>query len=242
MRYRLDIDLIRHAMIVLAGHRYWLLPFLPLAWLIFQGVVVYFNPEEAVTPGAVQGALLGVPMTALAVFLGMRVIGAEVDEHSLEIAYTVPGGCERMWFAKLGAALLLIVAAEVLLAIASWLFFTHFPPGALYGALQAATFYLVVSTAMCALLRGEASGAIATCVILAYNALITDFGDSQIRISPFFNPYALQESSLEDIGVTSPSELLGWTVQNRIGMVLVMAGVLALGFMRANRREKMLSG
>ena len=33
-----------------------------------------------------------------------------------------------------------------------------------------------------------------------------------------------------------------WTVQNRIGMVLLIAAIAALAFARAENREKILSG
>lgn len=233
MRWRPDFELLRHALIMVAGHRYWVLPLLPLLWLLFQAVVILINPEESFTGNEVQGPLLAVPMTALAIFLGIRIIAGEIDDRSLEIAYTVPGGVERLWFTKLAAALVLLIANEVVLAAAVFLFFTPFPPGALYGAMQAASFYLILAMAMSTLFRGEAAGAIATAAILALNGLITGFGDNQIRISPFWNPYDSD---------AFPSELFAWTLQNRIGMLLAMAAIMALAFMRANRREHMLAG
>lgn len=233
MRWRPDFELLHHALIMVAGHRYWMLPLLPLLWLVFQAVVILISPEESFTGNEVQGPLLAVPMTALAIFLGMRIIAGEIDDRSLEIAYTVPGGVERLWFTKLAAALVLLIANEALLAAAVFLFFTPFPPGALYGAMQAASFYLILAMAMSTLFRGEAAGAIATAAILALNGLITGFGDNQIRISPFWNPYDSD---------AFPSELFAWTLQNRIGMLLAMAAIMALAFMRANRRERMLEG
>ena len=53
-----------------------------------------------------------------------------------------------------------------------------------------------------------------------------------MRISPFWNPYALEDAD--------PIELFAWTLQNRIGIILAIAAILALAFMRANRRERML--
>ena len=70
---------------------------------------------------------------------------------------------------------------------------------------------------------------------VAVNLLIVFLdGDNQIRISPFWNPAAIEDAD--------PTELFIWTLQNRIGFVLVMVAILALGFMRANRRERMLAG
>ncbi len=245
MNWRFDIEFLRHALLVVAGRRYWLLPFLPLLWLAFRGLIIFNNPTQAIAGSSVQGHLIGVALVPLAIYLGMRIIAGEIDDRSLEIAYTVPGGCERLWCAKLIAAFLLLIFSESLLAIVVYLFFTPFPPGALYGALQGATFYMILAMAMGTLFRGEAAGAIATLPILWLNGVITDFGDNQIRFSPFFNPYFVADpgdTSGRALGFTSPTELLAWTIQNRIGMVLLMAAILALAFLRSNRRERMLDG
>ena len=234
MRWRPDIDLIVATFRVIGGRRYWLLPLLPLAWLIFQGILELLEDGRYINPTDAQGQLIGLPLVVLAIFFGIRVIAGELSERSLEIAYTVPGGCERIWRAKLLCALALLLVAEVFLGLATFLFFTPFPPGALYGALQAATFYLVLATALAALLRSESAGAIATSVVLAVNGVLTGFGDNQIRISPFWNPAAIEDAE--------PSELFTWTLQNRVGFALAVVAVLSLGFMRANRRERMLAG
>ena len=109
---------------------------------------------------------------------------------------------------------------------------TPFPWSALYGAMQAALFYLVLSMAMATLFRSEAAGAMSIAAILGFNGLISGFGENQVRVSPFWNPYALENAD--------PTELFAWTLQNRIGIVLAMAAILELAFMRANRREQML--
>lgn len=227
------LALYRLAAVAVAGHRFWLLPLLPLAWLLFLAVGSLlkiqsdlFQPEDA------QGTLIGLPMVVLAVFLGVRIIAGEIDQRSLEIAYTVPGGCERLWWAKLAGAVLMLIVAEALLAVFVAWFFTDFPLLALYGALQAAAFYLVLSMGMATLFRSEVAGAVAAAAILVLNGLLTGFGDEQVRISPFWNHLAVRSND--------PAEVLAWTVQNRVGCALLIAGVVALAFMRANRRERML--
>ena len=40
--------------------------------------------------------------------------------------------------------------------------------------------------------------------------------------------------------VADPVELFAWTLQNRVGIILATAAILALAFMRANRRERIL--
>ena len=228
------LELLRLAALTIAGHRYWLLPILPLFWLLFQAGTILLGMEDGFEPQSAQGPLIGFPLTLLAIFLGLRIIAGEIDGRSLEITYTVPGGCQRVWLAKLAAAWLILITSEALLAATAWIFFTSFPLSALYGGLQAATFYLILSMAMATLFRSEAAGAMATAAILAFNGLISGFGENQVLASPFWNPHALDNAD--------PSEVLAWNLQNRIGIALAAFGILALAFMRANRRERMLGG
>ena len=200
----------------------------PLRYSSLASATLFSEPVDA------QVLLIGLPMTVLAVFLGLRVIAGEVDGRTLEIAYTVPGGVERVWWAKLAGAALMLVLAETLLAAVVWSFFTAFPLMALYGALQGAVFYLVLAMAMATLFRSEVAGAIATVALLALNGFISGFGDNQLRFSPFWNPLAADQDD--------PLQLFANAVQNRIGVPLIAAGILALAFMRANRRERMLDG
>ncbi len=189
----------------------------------------FFN----VSPEAVQGLVLGVPMSLLGIFLGIRVIAGEIDDRSLELAYTVPGGSERLWRIKLIAAVTMLLVMEATLALVTVTLITGFPLGALYGAFQAACFYLVLSLSLATLFRSQIGGGVFTVILLGINGALTGFGNVQLRGSPFFNPYVI-------VGADS-TDFLAWTVQNRIGMLLLMAGILSLAFMRANRRERMLS-
>ena len=236
MTLRPDFEILRHSLLIVAGHRYWVLPLLPMLWLGFHALLILNDPSNAFSGSEVQDALLALPLTGLAVFLGMRIIAGEIDDRSLEIAYTVPGGCERLWYTKLVAAFLVLLVAEALLAGLVFVFFTPFPPGALYGAMQPACFYLILAMAMGTLFRSEAAGAIATIAILGLNGLITGMGSNQLRGSPFYNPYIIEEQG----GFTSPAELMAWTLQNHVGIFLVTVAIAALAFMRANRRERML--
>ncbi len=223
---------------LLAGRRFWILALVPLAWLGFQALL-FVMPEgsgrqESFEPAAAQGTLIGLPMAVLAIFLGARVIAGEAGAR-LEIAYTVPGGSQRVWAAKLAGAWGILVAAAVFLALAVYAFFTPYPPLAtLYGALQAATFYLVLAMGLAALFKSEVTGAMTATGLLVLNGVLSGFGGVQHRFSPFWNSTAL--------GDTEPSQLLAWAVQNRIGFLLAIAALTALAFSRAERREKMLAG
>ena len=89
----------------------------------------------------------------MGVGLGIRIVAAEIDRRTLEIAYTVPGGAHRIWLARLGASLFMLLAAEVLLAAVTFVLFTEYRWPALYGALQPAVFYLVTAMALSTLAR-----------------------------------------------------------------------------------------
>jgi ABC-type transport system involved in multi-copper enzyme maturation permease subunit len=227
-----DLGLVRLALLVVAGRRYWLLPFAPLVWLAFRAVVLLLGSDAAIEPASAQVGLIGLPLTLLAAFLGIRIIAGEIDGRSLEIAYTVPGGCERVWWAKLVASMLILIVSEAILAGVTFAFFTSFPPGVLYGAMQGAVFYLVLAMGLAALFRSEAAGAMGVAAILGLNGLLAGFGNNQFRASPFWNPYALEDADA--------AELLAWNLQNHIGIALAVVALIGLAFMRANRRERML--
>ena len=226
------LELFRLAGLAIAGHWVWLLIFLPLLWLAARAIEALITPSSGFNPVNAQVGLMGIPMAALAIILGLRIIAGEMDGRSLEIAYTVPGGCQRVWWAKLAAAALILVSAAILLALATYFLFTKFPPVAVYGALQGAVFYLVLAMALATLFRSEVAGAMATVAVLVFDLVV--LGSNGVRASPFWNPLA-------EIN-PDPEVLLAMTVQNRIGIPLFIALVVGLAFMRANRRERMLGG
>lgn len=217
---------------MIAGRRYWLVPLFPLVWIGLQllFLVAEFR-QEAFVPADAQTVLIGLPLMVLGIGLGVRIIAGEIDRRTLEITYTVPGGTQRVWIFKLLAALLLLLPAEALLTLATWLFCTDFPASALYGALQAAAFYMVLAMALSALFRSEAAGALVTIVVAVVNI---PFQGANARVSPFWNPEKLAEFE--------PATVLAWTVQNRVGFLLAIAAVIALAFGRAEQRERILGG
>jgi hypothetical protein len=237
-KHRIDLQRLRdlgrtvlHSARLLVGRPFYLAALVPLLWPAFQALMLLSGGrQEDFRPESAQGTLLGFPLALLAIFLGVRVIAGEVDARRLEIAYTVPGGSHRVWLAKLLAGLGILLASEALLALVAFAFFTSFPLGGLYGALQAAMFYLVLAMGLAALFRSEVTGAMATVGILALNT----FFPAVSRFSPFFNPVAF--------GDDDPAEILAFTIQNRIGFALLIAALTALAFTRAERREKMLAG
>lgn len=233
IRVRRSLDLYRLAAISNTGHFFWILPFLPLVWVGVQHLIEYYGIVQPRGMEAVQGTLIGLPLTVLAIFLGLRIIAGEINSRQLEIVYTVPGGAKRVWLTKMIAAFLILLPAELLMAAYVWFFITKYPFLMLQGSMQSALFYMCLAMGFGALFKSEVAGAIATVAIFGLNGVISGFGQQQIRLSPFFNPWAISN--------TDAADLIAWTVQNRIGYLLLTLALIALAFMRSNRREKLLA-
>ncbi len=232
MRERLidQMRLIHHAARIVAGRWFWLAALLPLLWLGFQyiSVILGWRATSYEIVDA-QNTLIGFPLAILAAGLGVRVIAGEIDRRTLEIAYTVPGGAHRVWLAKLGASFLILLVAEALLAITTFVFLTSFAWSTLYGALQSAVFFLVLAMGLGALFKSEAAGGMVCAGVLTLALIFT-----VLRISPFFN--------IELSADLDAVERMARLVQNRIGYVIVTLAVMLLTFGRAEQRERMLSG
>jgi hypothetical protein len=228
--------LTRLALRLQMGNKFWLVPVLALVWPSFQATRLLvgqgttgFNEAHA------QNVLIGFPLVVLAIGMGVRIIAGEIEQRTLEVTYTVPGGSSKVWIAKLLAVLMPLLVAEAILAVTTAIFFTSFPWSALYGALQGAVFYLVLAMGLGALLRSEISATLASAVLLVIGGFFTNaVGDNQSRISPFFNPLALRNTD------TDASIILDWTVQNRIGFALAILALGLLACARAERRERLL--
>ncbi len=229
-RIRDQVRLLHHAARTVGGRLFWLAPLLPLLWLGFQYISVILGWRETSYQAVdAQNTLIGFPLAVLAAGLGVRVIAGEIDRRTLEIAYTVPGGAHRVWLAKLGAVLVILLVAEALLAVATHVFLTSYSWGALYGALQGAVFFMVMAMALGALFKSEAAGAMVCAGVLTLALMMTP-----LRVSPFFN--------IELVTDLTAVERLARLVQNRIGYVILTAAVLLLTFGRAEQRERLLSG
>lgn len=228
------LEMYRYAAISLAGKYFYLILLVAPAWVLGLFALEYTGIVDGFNGGHAQVTLIGIPLVFIGVFLGLRIIASEISGRSLEIVYTVPGGCERVWWVKLIAAVLILIPVELLLAIGVWFFVTEYPMFVLQGSLQGALFAMVLAMGMSALFRSEIGGAVATALVLAFFAFVSGFGNIQRVFSPFYNPFALFEAD--------PEVLLAATVQNRVGYGLLTLAILGLAFMRSNRRERLLSG
>jgi hypothetical protein len=215
------------------GKRFWLVPLLALAWPAWQAFRLLVGWRvQSFAPVDAQNTLIGIPLIIIAIGIGVRVIASEIEQRTLEVTYTVPGGARRVWIAKLVSALVPILIAEAAIAAITAAFFTSYPLAALYGAFQGAVFYLVLAMGCGALFRSEITGALGASVLLGLNGFATGFGELSTRWSPVFNP----------LGATgaNPVDLFAWTVQNRIGVALLVMALYALSSVRAERREQLL--
>jgi len=228
-RWLLDhLLLIQLAMRLQMGRRFWLMPMLALAWPAFQSFRLLVGAGvQGFNESSAQNILIGFPLYVLAIGMGVRIIAGEIEQRTLEVTYTVPGGSRRVWVAKLIAVLAPLLLAQALLSIVTAIFFTSFPLMALYGALQGALFYLVLAMGLGALFRSELAAILACAAILALNGM-ANIG----RLSPLFNPVAVQN--------TDPTVILAWTIQNRIGYALAIVALAVLACARAERRERLL--
>lgn len=217
---------------LVAGRRFWIVILLPLLWPLLQVFFLLVGWRKSGFEPMNAQALMGLPLTVIAIGFGVRVIANEIDRRTLEIAYTVPGGCHRIWLAKIASSFCMLLLSQALLAIVITAFLTEFPFTSFYGALQAAVFYLIAGMAFSAFFRSEITGIMASISLLVLNGLVSGFGGNQMRISPFFNPLAIREGDT--------TVLFAWTLQNRILFVLLIVAIILLTFSRVERREKML--
>ena len=231
-KLRANLELWRLAATSLAGKRFWLIFLVAPVYLAARWFLHWLGFNE-ISVNDIQGDILAVPMVLVGMVLGLRLIAGEISGRTLEIIYTVPGGCERVWWSKIIASILILLPLEIMLAIGAWFIWQPFPLLMLYGAMQAAVFYMLVAMGFAVLFRSEVGGGIAVFALFMFNGLVTGFGNNQIVVSPFFNPWMLEGVEYADV--------IARTFQNRIGYVFFSLAILALTFMRSNRREKLLS-
>lgn len=233
-RWLVDLPLLLRLSLTLQfGRWFWLVPVIAVLWPAYNALALVVGwRATSFEPADAQNYLIGLPLYLLAIGIGVRIIAGEIENRTLEVTYTVPGGAQRVWISKMFAALLPLIVAEILLAVICMAFFTSFPLSALYGTLQGIVVYMALAMGLGALTRSEITATLLAAIVLFFNGMITGFGDIQIRWSPFFNPLGVPEQN--------QAQLLGWLLQNRIGMVLVVMALVALSCVRAERREELL--
>ena len=117
------LELLRLSTRLQLGRRAWLVPALALIWPAYRAASLLFGwRQQSFTEDDVQNGLIGVPIYLLAVGLGVRIIASEIEQRTLEVTYTVPGGAKRVWMAKLVGALLPLAVAGLLIAVLTAVF------------------------------------------------------------------------------------------------------------------------
>ncbi len=223
--------LVRLSMVGVAGRRFWLLPLAPMLWPALLKFFSVIGEGGAPAPGAVAGWVLGLPTGALAVALGCRIVGGEVDQRTLEVVYTVPGGARRVWLARFAAASLLALGGELAAALVAHLTLVDIRPLDLVSCWIGSLFLLAVGLLAGAVFRGVITAALAAVPVLALSL----FMGGTVRFAPFFSAAALA-------GRFDPADVLVWTFQSRVGFLLLTALLVAMAVARAENREAMLRG
>ncbi len=213
---------------LVAGRKFWIVVFLPLIWLLIRALFILVGWDDGKLGPENAHYLMSIPLSVVAMGFGIRIIAGEIDSRTLEIAYTVPGGCHRVWLAKIATSISMLLVSEILMTLCTMVFFTSVTPGTFYGVLQGSVFYLIIGMAFSTFFRSEITGAMATVALFAINLLI----GAGSRISPFFNPLAMDN--------TEKSQMLAYIIQNRIFFIMLMGIITLLTFSRVERREKML--
>lgn len=216
----------------IASRYFYLVPLAPILWFALQFLLLLADSSgQGASEASVVTNFVGLPLSVLGIGLGSRIIASEIDRRTLEIVYTVPGGAQRVWISKLTAALLILIASIIPVGLLTYFVFVAFGFSLVVSSFQAAVVYMLMSMGLGALFRNEITGILASLPLLLLGLM-----SSTNSFSPFYNP-----ASSVFISATS-EEMLANAVQNRIGMVLFSAALIALAFSRADRREKMLSG
>ena len=228
------LEMYRYAAIGIAGRFFYLVVLIAPLWIGGLWAIEFVGFVDTYTPADVQNLILGLPLVIIGTFLGLRIIASEISGRSLEIVYTVPGGCERVWWTKLTAALFMLLPLGGLLAVFGRIFLTEIPILSIQGAFQVGLFFMVLAMGFAALFRSEVGGAVGTVIVLILSWLIGGPNDNQNVVSPFYNPMGALNIDLD--------QLIANTVRNRIAYILVSFAILGLAFMRSNRRERLLSG
>jgi hypothetical protein len=116
-KFKTYLQLMNYSGRLMAGKRFWIIIFLPLIWPVLQALFVGMGWSDSKFNPADAHLLISIPLSVVAMGLGLRIIAGEIDSMTLEIAYTVPGGCHRVWLAKIATCFCLLLASELLLAL-----------------------------------------------------------------------------------------------------------------------------
>jgi len=229
------IALLRYALIMQFGRRFWLVACLPLMWLLLQQLLLWAGWHENFTADMVQNSLIGFPLYCFAIACGVRVVAADIEQRTLEVALSASGGAWQIWTVKTLAAALLLGCSLLIMSLACWLLFsnfssTEFPGLALIGVGKALLFFLILSVYMGSRIKSELPALVIMLGLLAFG-----LAQSDQFWSPLFNP--LNTSINEQY---STYQIATWTQRNHVLCATLLALIVWLLHSRSEHSEQLI--
>lgn len=210
------------------GHRFWMLPFAVFIWPLLQACMVFIGWKQGGFELVdVQNRLMGYPLYLMSIGIGVGLIANEVEKRTLEVSFTLPGGSAKIWINKLIAASFLIIMAELILGLCTWIFFTGITSGIVIRVFQGAIFYLVLAMTAGAFFKNSLIAGIVTCFVLFANSYFTNGS-----WSPVFNPLTINNLSAGD--------LMQLIIRNHFIVIAAIFVMALLAFLRMEQREALL--
>lgn len=229
------IALLRYALIMQFGRRIWLVACLPFMWLVLQQLLLWAGWHENFTADMVQNSLIGFPLYCFAIACGVRVVAADIEHRTLEVALSASGGAWQIWTVKTLAAALLLGCSLLIMSLACWLLLsnfssTEFPWIALIGVSKALLFFLIMSVYVGSRIKSELP---ALAIMLGVLAL--GLAQSDQFWSPLFNP--LNTNMLEQY---STYQIATWTQRNHVLCATLLALIVWLLHSRSEHSEQLI--
>lgn len=205
--------------------------------LLYVAVSYFINYRQGINDRLDQVGILVVlveiPLLVLSIFLNMQLVGAEKDNRTLELLFTMSGSRYKVWLLRLGTINGLLLGFAILLSIISYFAFTEteilttslvgvVPPFTI-GAL---TFYFSIKFRS-SFGAAMVSALITVLLLMFYGALETT------KYNLFFNPWDIPRQ-------VDPQTWRLWMWQNRIALLLIGLLLQFFGLRGLEHRERLL--
>jgi len=219
-----------------------------LAGIVGYGVVVvvsnfYMARGEG---GPIQNVLNGVlalPLVALAVSQGARIVLAEQEDRTVEVLFSLPGSRGRIWLGKLLVVYAAILAVAVALALPCYFLIAEFPPlRTVLHAMVPAIFFLNLTLLFSLMTRSGPAAILLSALVLGFAALLgvsegpegsAAYTTFLAYLYPFLNPSTPPPRA-------TPHDWFQTVVLNRITVLCLAAVWLLLSRAFIRRPERLL--
>lgn len=204
-------------------------------YLLVAYIINYRMPiVNRITLGDALPPLLMIPMTVLAIFLGMQVIAAEKDKRTLETMFTIAGSPYKIWLIRFGTLHFILLLFTFGLATLTYFTFLDLPVvGATLHAY--APVYLICNLTIYFAIKfrsGLGAAMVTAGTVLLSLMLSGILGDTRFFL--YFNAYA---DPPRQIG---PETWNLWMWQNKIGVFVLGSLLLFFSLRGLLRRERLL--